>query len=111
MFRKSTRLTTLALRKKLLLAESELNRAALLKEIETLKDEVTRLKKQALAVGSVASSAALVASAFSLFRRHSARAKQSSGGEKPSWIYTALAGARIGTSLFLKIKSLFRERD
>jgi hypothetical protein len=111
MFRKSPRLTHLALRKKLLLAESDLNRAGLLRELGNLQSEVTRLKKQALAAGSIASSAALVASAVSLFRRHSARARNSNGGEKPSWISAAFAGARIGTSLFLKIKSLFRERD
>lgn len=110
MFRKNTRLTNLALRKQLLLAESRVNRAELLREVEAVKEEVARLKKSAVTFGSMASSAALVASAVSLFRRHSAHAKNSNDGEKPSWISTAFAGAQIGASLFSKIKSLFRER-
>ena len=111
MFRKNIPLTSLDLRKKLLLAESKLNRAELLKELGVLKDEVDRLKKHAVAFGSIASSAALVASVVLLFRRHSAHAENSHGGEKLSWTSTAIISARIGTSLFQKIKSLFRERE
>ena len=107
MFRKNPHVSPLQVRKKLLLAESELHRAELVRELKELKGEVEHIKSHLKTVGSIASSAALAASAFSLFRRHLSR----NGSGKPSWISTALAGARIGTSLFLKVKSLFRDRE
>jgi hypothetical protein len=111
MFRKDSQLTVIQARKKLLVAESEVNRAELLREIGALKGEITHIKKQMRTISSIASSAALVATAFSLFRNHRSSAENSHGPKKTSWITAALAGARIGTSLFLKIKSMLRERE
>jgi hypothetical protein len=112
MLRKKPALNSLETRKKLLLVESEINRAELLRELGALKGEISHLKKQARVIGSIASSAALAATAFSIFRKHKAAAAENSDhGGKPSWLSTALAGARIGTSLFLKIKSMLRERE
>jgi hypothetical protein len=110
MFRQNTYLKLLETRKKLLLAESELNRAELLKEVDALHNEVDRVKKQAMAIGSLASSGALIATAFSLFRRHK-KSENSDGPSKLSWVAAAIEGARVGTSLFKKVKSLFRDRD
>ena len=45
-------------RKKLLLAESELNRAQLVQEWRTLADEVHALTTQAKTIGAIASAAA-----------------------------------------------------
>lgn len=112
MFRKNSSLTSLQTRKKLLLAESEVNRAELVNELKKVKGEISHLKKQVRTFGSIASSAALAATAFSLFRKRKASSESSHGGGKvASWISSALAGARIGTSLFLKIKSILRERE
>lgn len=106
--RKSVQLTHLATRKRLLLAESEVNRAELGKELRELQKGFTHIKKQVRTASSIASTAAMLATAISLFRKPHA-SSHSNGAEKTSWITSALSGARLGTSLFLKIKSLFRE--
>jgi hypothetical protein len=112
MFRKDTSLSSLQTRKKLLLAESEVNRAELVRELHKVKGEISHIKKQVCAIGSVASSAALAATAFSLFRKRKTSSESSNGsGKAASWLSAALAGARIGTSLFLKIRSMLRERE
>jgi len=112
MLRKNSSLSPLQTRKKLLVAESEINRSELVREAGKVKNEISHLKKQLRTFGSIASSAALAATAFSLFRKHKAAAEDRNGGGKvASWISTALAGARIGTSLFQKIKSMLRERE
>lgn len=110
MFPKNSHLTSLETRKRLLLAESERNRAELLKEYEDLKSEVHRVKHHIRTIGSVASSAALVGTAVSFFHKRFSRPKNSNGEEKSPWVSAALDGARVGVSLFLKIRSLFRER-
>jgi hypothetical protein len=95
-----------------LLTESEVNRAELVNELKKMTGEISHLKKQVCAFGSIASSAALAATVFSLFRKRKAASESShNGGKVASWISSALAGARIGTSLFLKIKSMLRERE
>jgi hypothetical protein len=111
MLRKNSSLSPLQTRKKLLLAESEINRAELGREFNKVKGEISHLKKQARTFGSIASSAALAATAFSIFRKRRTSSESANGSGKPSWLSTALAGARIGTSLFLKIKSMLRERE
>jgi hypothetical protein len=111
MFRKNTFISSLQTRKKLLLAESDVNRAELVKDLNALKGEVNRVKKNIRTVGSIASSAALLATAVSVFRQRFTPPQDSNGAKKRSWVRTALAGARIGTSLFLKIRSIIRERE
>ena len=111
MSRKNTQLSSLETRKQLLLAESEINRVHLLKDLELLKEEVARLKKEVYTVGSIASTAALVATAVSLFRRHLKKTDGEKGPSKMSWITTALEGVNIGASLFQKVRSFFRERE
>jgi hypothetical protein len=110
MLRKDTQLKSLEIRKQLLILESELNRTELLREVNHFKDEMARLKKQVATVGSIASSVAVLATTISFFRRRSAKGEKSSGSTIP-WITAAIEGARIGSSLFSKIKSLFRERE
>jgi hypothetical protein len=111
MLGKNTSLNSLQTRKRLLLTESEVNRAELVSELKRVKGEISHLKKQVRTVGSIASSAALAATAFSLFRKRRTSSESANGSGKPSWLSTALAGARIGTSLFLKIRSFLRERE
>jgi hypothetical protein len=112
MLRKDSSISPLQTRKKLLIAESEMNRTELVREFDRVKGEISHLKKQLRTFGSIASSAALAATAFSIFRKRRTSSEDSNGGGKiASWISSALAGARLGTSLFLKIKSILRERD
>jgi hypothetical protein len=112
MFGKKTYLKTLESRKQALLAESEVNRIELLKDWDSLKADVTRVKKQLRAAGSIASSAAVVATVATLFRRHheqTAMAKPNSHVKVP-WVTAAINGARVGASLFFKMRSYMRER-
>jgi hypothetical protein len=111
MLRKNSSINSLQTRKQLLLAESEVNRTELIRELKQVKGEISHLKKQVRTFGSIASSAALAATAFSIFRKRRTSSEDSNGGGKPSWLATALAGARLGTSLFLKIKSMLREHE
>jgi hypothetical protein len=111
MFGKNSQLTTLEVRKQLLIAESEVNRAGLLKDVEHLKSEVHHFKKQVAAVGTVASSAALLATAVSFFRRRFMKPQTADGRKKTSWMGTAIDAASAGAFLYSKIKSLFRDRD
>jgi hypothetical protein len=108
MLRKDTQLKSLEIRKHLLIAESELNRHDLLKEVNHFKEEVTRLKKQVATIGSIASSIAVLATTISLFRRRGNKEGKSAGFP---WLATAIEGARVGSTLFSKIKSFFRERE
>ncbi len=110
MLRKDTQLKSLEVRKQLLIAESELNRAHLLKDVTHMKEEIERLKKQVATVGSIASSIAVLATTISLFRRRASKVGKP-GGSALSWITAAMEGARIGTSLFSKVKSFFQERQ
>jgi hypothetical protein len=109
MFRKSPYLKSLESRRRSLLVESENNRIELLKDFETVKAEIQRVKKQVCVAGSIAASTAVLATAFSLFGRHPKSAGPA-GQSKLPWISAALEGAQVGASLFSKIKSFFRNR-
>lgn len=114
MFGKKSFLRTLESRKQALLAESEVNRIELFKDWEVLKTETTRVKKQLRAAGSIASSAAVLAGIAALVRRHHEHqqptAAKPDNHAKVQWLSAALNGARVGASLFFKVRSLIRER-
>jgi hypothetical protein len=91
----------LASRKQLLIAESELNRAQLIQEWQTIADEVHTLAEQTKTVCSLASAAAsLVAGLASLRRKKSAPAAQ-----RPSWWRIILSGAQRVGSLWAKFRA------
>jgi hypothetical protein len=81
--------------KKLLIAESELNRAQLAEDWQAMTGEVHALTHKAKTIGSLASAATLVASLVFLRRKQSAPA-----GEKSSWWQAALKGAGMAASLW-----------
>jgi hypothetical protein len=101
---KNFHLTPLESRKQLLLVESELNRAQLLNELRDFKSEIHNLKEQVRAIGSLATSAAKLATTFSAignaFTHHDAGEKG-----KSSWISTLLNGARTGASIWGALRS------
>ena len=112
---KKSYLKTLESRKQALLAECEVNRLELRKDWDALKDEVNHVKKQLIAAGSIASSAAVVTATLAatapLLRRRSDPPKNDNHNHaKASWVASALNGARVGASLFFKVRSFMRER-
>jgi hypothetical protein len=101
---KNFHLTPLESRKQLLLVESELNRAQLLNELRDFKSEVLQLKDQVQAVGSLASSAAKLATTFSAIGNAFTHRNGDEKG-KSSWISTLLNGARTGASIWGALRS------
>jgi hypothetical protein len=88
---KISRMNPLASRKKLLVAESELNRAQLMRELETMAGEVQSLTKQARTVSSFASAAATLIAGFASLRRK----KTAPAAAKASWLQMILRGAGV----------------
>ena len=103
---KTPHMNPLISRKKLLVAESDLNRAQLVREWRTMADEAHTLTKRARTVGTLASGAAsLVAGLMSLHREKSA-----SAGEKPSRLQTLLRGAGLVFTLWKTFRSQGHEQ-
>jgi hypothetical protein len=101
------RLSPLASRKQLLLAESELNRALLAGEVAALKSGIRAFTERANYFGSIASSAAaLGAGLASVIRPKSATAAP----PKRSWLRTLFKGGGLLFSLWLELRSRGRNR-
>jgi hypothetical protein len=96
MSRKPTRVNPLELRKELLIAESEINRAQLLDEWQTMSDGVHTVTHHVKIVSSLAGVAALVVAGISAFRRSQAMPSDA----KTSWLSPLLKGAQLATSLW-----------
>jgi hypothetical protein len=105
---KKSQLTPLETRKQLLLVESELNRAQLLNELHDFKNEIHHLKHQVWEMGSIAASAAKLATTFSAIGQAFSHRNEGEK-EKPSWISTLLNGAKAGTSLWLLLRSCWHK--
>jgi hypothetical protein len=91
----------LELRKGLLIAESELNRAQLAGDMAALTAEVRTLTDRAKSFGSIASSAAVLVAALAAFKR----GKPVDADAKPSWLKTILKGAGLISTLWLAFRS------
>jgi len=105
MFGKNLKLNPLESRKRLLLAESELNRAQTLRDWQQLTDEAHRFAHHAGNLASFAAAAAvLVAGVKALVRKKSAPA-----GEKPSWLRTMFNGASLMATLWPAFRSSTRD--
>ena len=102
MFGKNLRLNPLELRKQLLIAESELNRAQLVQEWQTMADGVRSVADRARTISFLASAAASLIAGLAPFRRTGS----APAGEKPSWWQTLLKGAQLAGLLW----SEFRQR-
>jgi hypothetical protein len=103
---KNPHMNPLVSRKKLLVAESDLNRAQLFQEWRTMVDEVRTLTKRARTVGTIASAAASLAAGVMSFRRK----KSASADEKPSWLQTVLKGAGLVSTLWQTFRPLGHEQ-
>lgn len=106
MFGKHPRMTSLASRKQLLIAESELNRAQLVQEWQTLAGEVQVLTSQARTISALASSAVSLISGLTAIGHK----KSVPTAEKTSWWQTILKGAGLVVSLWSEYGRLKRDR-
>jgi len=104
---KNARINPLESRKRLLIAESELNRAQLIGDIAALKEGVHALTGRAKSLGSIASSAAVLVAGVSAFWR----GKPAEAAAKPSWLQTILKGAGVVSNLWLALPLRNRNRE
>src|SRR5437763_11484327 len=95
MRRKLPRVDPLKLRKELLIAESELNRAQLIDEWDAATEWHRTLSAGARTVGSVASAAALLLSGVRAFRRK----PDTRNGAEVSWLQPLIKGVGLIASL------------
>jgi hypothetical protein len=87
-------------RKQLLIAESELNRAQLSEEWQTMTHGLRDLAHQSKTIGAWASAGALLVAALAAFRHRKAMPAE----EKPSWFQTVLKGAQLANSIWLAFR-------
>ena len=90
----------LALRKQLLLAESELNRAQLAQEWGTIAESTRWVTARAKSYSSVALTGALLMAGFTYFRR----IRSAPAARKPSWWQLLLKGVKLGASLWSEFR-------
>ena len=102
MSRTKSQVTSLALRKKLLLAESEVNREQFTIEYRGLKKEVHELRDR---ISAVSSAVATAASAGVAGVKAIGQARQLYSGERGSWLSALLTGIRAGTSIWKSTRS------
>jgi len=88
------------LRKQLLIAESELNRAQLCEEWQTMRHGARDLARRAKTIAAWASSAALLAAGVTALRR----APPGSGAAKSSWFQKILSAARLASTIWLAFR-------
>jgi len=94
-------------RKQMLIAESELNRAQLVQEWETLADGYRSVTHYAKSFASVVSSAATLLGGLAALRR---RLREKAHG-KSSWLHTILKTAGLLSDFWLAFRSPGRGRD
>ena len=107
MFGKSARLTPLQSRKRLLLAESELNRAGLAGDMAGLAAEVRAVSARAKTIGLIASSAPAILAGLAAFRRK----KPACANRKTSWLSSILKGAGLISSLWVAFRPKARGQE
>ena len=89
-------------RKQLLIAESELNRLQLVRDLAALKAGVGTLTSRAKSFGSIASAVTMALAGLAAFRRG-----KSAAATKPSWLQQIIKGAGLVSTVWLA----FRARD
>ena len=105
MFGKKSRVNPLESRRQMLIAESELNRAQLLGDMAALNSEFRTLTDRAKALGTLASTAAVLVTGLAAFRLNKSRPADA----KLSFLQKCLKGAGVASTLWLAFRS--RGRD
>ena len=101
MFGNDPRLNPLESRKRLLVAESEINRVQLTQEWHDTTDGIRSLAHRVKSVSSLASVAALLVAGLSAFRR----GKPVSIGTQSYWLQSVLKAAQLAGSIWLAIRA------
>jgi hypothetical protein len=99
--RKPSVVSLLKLRKELLIAESELNRAQLINEWTAASEWHRSLAAGAKTAGSIASAAAWIVTAVRAFRRK----REPKEGVDSSWVQPLVRGAGVISSLWKTFRS------
>ncbi len=94
-------MNSLESRKKLLIAESDLNRAGLFQEWQMMTDGIRALAKQVKTFSLIATSAASVVGVLAALRRK----KSTATPEKSSWLQTILKYAPIAGALWSEFRT------
>ncbi len=100
MFGKASRVSALAVRKQLLIAESELNRAQLSDAWRDLTAEVSYLTHRAKTIAVWSSSAAMLMAGLAALRNRSVMPAE----EKPSWLQRTFEWVRLVNSFWQAIR-------
>ena len=106
MFGKISRMNPLESRKRLLIAESEINRNQIIQEWQTITDGVHSLAAQAKSISSLVSAGVLLVASVAAFRRR----KTKPASTKFSWLQTILKGAGLISTFRLAFRSQGRDR-
>jgi hypothetical protein len=93
--------------KQLLIAESELNRAELVRAWQAMTSEVHSLTSRAGTISSIASSVASLVAALASCQRKTS----TPGADKPSWWQTILNGAGLLSTIWSKLRAQSHGRD
>jgi len=107
MFGRTSHTGTLELRKQLLIAESELNRAQLSDECRVMREGVRGAAQQARNILLSISAPALLVAGLLLLRQK----RNASSGEKSSFLGRALKVAYWAGSIFLALSKVPRQRE
>lgn len=95
-------------RKRLLVAESELNRAQLAQDWVAMTTGVRSFIGRARSFGAIASTAALLVTGFAAFRHTT---KSTPADEKPSWWQTLLKTAGTISTLWLAFRARGHDQE
>ena len=104
---KKSHVTPLELRKQLLIAESELNRAQLSDEWQTMAHGVRDLGHRVKTIGAWASSAALLVAGVTALRRSPPVPETA----KSSWFQKILSGARLASTVWFAFRARGEKAD
>lgn len=107
MFGEKPRVNPLASRKRLLVAESELNRVQLIQEWVAIKAGVTTVADRVKSFGSIASLAVLLVAGLAAFRR----GRSVDADVKPSWLQTIRKVASMVSTIWLAFRSARHDQE
>jgi hypothetical protein len=103
---KNPRLNPLESRKRLLIAESELNRAQMVQDVSALKSDVHALVDHVTSFGSIASTVAGLVSGVAAFRGEI----PANGDGKSHWLRRLIKGAGLVSTLWRAFRPKHRDQ-
>jgi hypothetical protein len=107
MFGKKPHVNPLESRKRLLIAESELNRVQMVGDMAALRTVIRTLTGRVKFFGSLASASALLVAGLAAFRR----GRSMDTGAKPFWLRTLFKGAGVVSTLWPAFRANGHEQE